>query len=192
MRRSYRFSCNSGLSLAEVLLTMSLLLVVMATLAGLAREYSQVLRFTSGKDATLEAALVALTRSADESREALVFSHPAPGNFSPDSELAFERERPDQSMGLALPPDVAPVPPWDPADPTRRLSVRYYRSAQNRLVREVDDGTVIEPQELAEGVTGFQVTRQPDGGLVIAISVQEASRVKSLSTRVSLPLEVTP
>lgn len=185
-----RSNFNKGISLLEALLATALMLVVLVVSIGLIQDYSQALRTSRGSDDLLEAGLVAISRMGQESTEAVEFVNPAPGSLAADSRLAFIRLKP----GVVRLPDPLPDPlpsSWDPAAPT--LEVRYFVNANERLVREVVEGSVVvETSEVAEAIRGLAVTNQADGTLALEILVHTGRVDRALATRVYLPTRRAP
>jgi hypothetical protein len=181
MRSSSSFN-RTGLSLAEVLLVMALLLVVTGLMAGLVREYSEIMRFAGGKSHSLEVAQSALGRMASEVTEAATLDLPALGV------LKLERLNPDPAVRLSRLPDSGAPLGWQPFAPDHLVEVTYRCNVGEILMRSVGDQEV----EIADRITGLLFDRPPTGGLDITISTREERTVRTLSTHVFLPASLKP
>ena len=176
--------------MAEALIALFLTLVILLVSGGLIRDYSQSLRNTASQDQVLEAGLVAVSRMGQEATESLEFVRPAPGSLAPDSELVFTRIDPRQEAARL--PDPVPTPAtWDPIDPAYTVEVRYYLNG-DRLVREVTGGGDPVAQEIGDGVTGLALTNQPDGTLLVEVSVFNGRVTRRIVNRVYIANRSVP
>lgn len=165
--------------MAEALIALFLTLVILLVSGGLIRDYSQSLRNSATQDQVLEAGLVAVSRMGREAAESVEFIRPAPGSLAPDNELLFTRIDPRQEA-IRLPDPLPSPASWDPLDPAYTAEVRYYLNG-DRLVREVSGGVA---QEVGEGITGLAFTNQPDGTLLIEVSVFNGRVTRRVVNRV--------
>jgi hypothetical protein len=189
----YSYSSNSkrsGLTLAEVLLIMTLILITTGLMAGVVREYSTILRFGAGKTRTLEAVQTGLIRAAGELAQAARVSTPAPTSSAPSTRLVFDRLSPDPAIrALRLPDPSTTLPPanWDPVAPGNLITVEY------ELSSEIWQRTVgSESQDIATGISGFSATNSAGASMLISVSVNEDRQVRTLSTVVYMPARFDP
>lgn len=184
MRRSVSNCNKTGLSLPELMLIMTLILVITGLMAGVARNYSETLRFGAGKARTLEVAQVALQRVASEAMSAVQFFAPSPAG------QVLDFERIDAAAAITRLPDLSGGVPvsWNPAAAGDRIRVTYRHDISGHLNREVAG----ETQVIGEGLTGFEASFNSAESLTLILSVQEAKRVRTLSTVVYLPTRFGP
>lgn len=179
-------SSRRGISLIELMVSMAVMLVVLGVAAGLMREYSSAVRFSSAKAASL-AAQVALQRMVAETREALVML--APASSASGSELRFEKI--DPSAGEWIPPVVPdPVPvSWDPQPAGLVMEVRYFVDGRGTLVREVTPPAgPLQAWDLAPEISGLAVNHATSGLVELELSVQEPGRLRVFAAKVARPV----
>ena len=176
-RRSSSIS-SKGLSLAELLLVMALLLVVTGLMAGLVRGYSETLRFAEGKAHTVDVAQEALGRMTAEVSEATWLDD----NLT--DTLKLKRVNPAMratrlpGAGSADAPD-----PWQPFAEDYLLTVTYECQAEEWLTRTVDSQSL----RLADNIAGLSVRRSGNRLVTLSISTREGRQLRSISTCVCLP-----
>ncbi|MEW6278398.1 MAG: hypothetical protein AB1758_07255 [Candidatus Eremiobacterota bacterium] len=169
-----------GVTLAEVLLTMFLFILMLGVAGTLVREYSGVLRHSSSKERTLRSALVGLDRIDCELAQAHAVVSPA--TSTPVSLLEFRKLDPGAAR---LPAPPTPVPAgWAPHDPAYEVTVRY-RVLQGTLIREVVGGGA--PMAVVQGPQGLNAVLLPNGNVEVSLSIQEDKLLRTLSTEVFLP-----
>lgn len=175
-------SCCRGLSLAEVLLVMALLLVVTALMAGLVRGYSDVLRFSGGKTHVLEVAQVALSRMASEASAAVAL------DTSTSGRLQLQRLDP-AVQDSRLPPGGSEqvVGSWQPFDSDHLITVVYRLDGGDRLLRSAGG----QDLALADDIAGLAFT-QSDDSLRIVVSTMDGRQLRTLSSFVYLPARLAP
>lgn len=164
-----------GFSLAEMLLTLMLVLFVVGVLGELVWDYSRAVRQSKGKELTFAALQMAAERVQSEVRAAL------PDTLNPGAgSLQFDRIHPMDTTRLpANPPQADPEllgPPypllWDARPAGTLLHVTYsYNPATLTLAR---NGVL-----LASSIAGFSTAGVAGQGIQISISVQENRRVSS-------------
>lgn len=170
-----------GLSLGEAMVSMALMLVVMAAVAGVCRDVSRISNFTSKKDraVALELRMLDVARECSEGREWLA---PLPSSTAPSAEVRFRKLDPRQSHdppqnGDRLPAAV-PRPPlasWDGFAAPLQVTVRYHYS---------NDGLQRNGVPVAPVRSDFACRRLPDGRLQIDYSYLEGTEVVSRSLAV--------
>lgn len=185
-----RSSCNKGqaakgLSLVEVLLVMALVLLVTGLMAGLIREYSQILRFAGGKSQTLEIAQTALARMAGEVTEAARLNLTEPerlriARIDPARRAHRLPEGGSEAWGEAA---------WHPFADEHLVHVVYQQGPGEVLQRSVEG---VE-QQIADNITGLEFSSESDGTVSLSLSTMEGGRVlRVLSTQVFLPASLAP
>lgn len=164
-----------GFSLAEMLLTLMLVLFVVGVLGELVWDYSRAVRQSKGKELTFAALQMAAERVQSEVRAAL------PGTLNPGvGFLQFDRIHPSDVARLPANPPQAdpqllapPFPPlWDPRPAGTLLHVNYsYDPATLSLAR---NGVL-----LASSIAGFSTAGVAGQGIQISLSIQENRKVSS-------------
>ncbi len=185
MPRPSRLSCSRGLSLAEVLLVMALLLVVTALMAGLVRGYSDILRFAGGKSHTLEIAQAALGRIAAEITEA------ARLDLSTPEVLRLERLDPDPAIRAArlpAPGSQGITGAWRPFATDHLITVTYQRSAGDLLIRQAGGQSV----EVADNITGLSCSSNGESVQLVLSTLEGGRTLRALSTHIYLPASLAP
>lgn len=181
---------NRGLTLAEVLLIMTLILITTGLMAGLVREYSAILRTGRGTTRTLEAAQVGLVRASGELAQAVEVLTPGPSGTTPTTSLVFERINPNPALLSSRLPDLNTVSPpanWNPTAASYRIRVSYQLSGEEWLRTVTGSNQII-----ANGLTGFSAANSGEGSVLLSVSIQEARRIRTISTQVFMPTRFAP
>ena len=164
---------NAGLTLIEVLITLSLLSLAIGLIAGLAGQY---LRLTGAgsQRSQAELAVQALRAVSEEVTGAVNLTLPPPsGQVS--EELVFLKL--DPARDRFAPPEP---PVFLPLDSSFLLRVRYGLQG-GRLVREVQDLPTVAVQD---GVVGFSAKRIGKRELELSLSFQEGQGWQTVRSRV--------
>ncbi len=173
-------SFNKGLSLAETMLVMTLVMVLMGLMAGLMKEYSEILRTGRSQTARLELVQNALTRMAGEATEA---SEVTISDAEPFQTLTLKRLNPDPGhQGQRLPNNGIVETSWKPFRPADMINVSYRRDDSERLWRVSSD----ESLEVARDVSMLKMEKPDEFTLMLKLSTAQGRAVKTLSTRVYL------
>ncbi|MEW6278574.1 MAG: hypothetical protein AB1758_08140 [Candidatus Eremiobacterota bacterium] len=178
-----------GTSLAEIILTSALVLLVIGLVATLVREYRRVSTHTRFQDASLRSAM-ALRLVREELKEAVEVLQPPDGSGGIFSVVEFDRLDPDTTTrvpgawgpgtglrGAPGPwPTPTPSPPavWDPRDPADLIRVRY--AVSNRQLLRTVTGPGAQTQLMAENVNGFSAQNQGNDAVRLTLRVQEEQR----------------
>lgn len=167
-----------GFSLAEIQITMFLILMVLLMLAAIGKEYASVSRQSTGKELTLQAATVGLDSVARDLRSSVEILPPPSGGG-----IAMRVVNPNKTDRLFTTPTPPPQPDLNLNAPANLLQIRYQLDGP-RLVRTVlsASGAVLSAVPVAEGLAGFRAEVRDDRTVEIVLSVQEQKRVRSLST----------
>lgn len=172
-----------GLTLLESMVTFLLLMICLAMIASLFREYSGLLRFGSQLNPRLEAAQVAVARIRVELAESLTVVSPTTGSAG---SLRLLRTDPTAAR-LPQPPFPAPLT-FDPYQPISRVEILYYLDT-GQLKREAPSGSGDEVI-LAREIQGFLVERLANGNIKIELQVRTGSSASTLGAEVFRPMEV--
>lgn len=169
---------SRAFSLAELQITMFLILMVLLMLAAIGREYANVSRQSTGKELTLQAATVGLDSVARDVRSSVEIL-PAP----PGGGLALRVVNPNKTDRLFADPVPPPQPDLNLNAPANLLTIRYQLDGP-RLLRRVlaPNGTQLSALPVAVGLAGFSADVRPDRTVEIVLSVQEQKRVRRVST----------
>lgn len=162
-----------GITLIEVLLTCLLFSVALGLLAGFVGRVSDVMRFSSGKDRTVQAARLALDRMQDELSGALQLLEPA---STPSDKLQLVRLNPRVTGRLPNPlPSTLPAS-WDPVDPAFLIQVTY-ALVDDQLQRTVlhNDGST-RAEVLLDQVQGLQTERLTPASVRLTLLVWDSRR----------------
>lgn len=178
--RRLKSSSNRGLSLAETMLVMTLVMVLMGLMAGLVKEYSEILRTGRSQTARLELLQNVLTRMAGEVNEASQITVSEEGPFQT---LKLRRLNPDsirqaQRLSEARLDDKN----WSPFHDTDMISVEYKREDNGRITRTFNNETL----EIARDVSALKMEKPDELTLLIKLATAQGRTVKTLSTRVDL------
>jgi type II secretory pathway pseudopilin PulG len=178
-------SQRRGLTLAEALVTFLLLSLALLIVAGLAREYSDFLRFGSKLDRGLGAAQVAVARIRTELGEATSVLTPSTGTAS---ELLFERVDP-AAPRLPEPPYPAPLT-FDPNSAGTRIRVRYH--LQGDILQREAPSSSGDNVVIARSVASFAAELLSSGNYQVTLGIDSGKTVTPLRIEVFLPIEVSP
>jgi len=167
-----------GFSLAELQITMFLILMVLLMLAAIGREYANVNRQSTGKELTLQAATVGLDSVARDLRSSVEVLPPLSGGG-----IAMRVVNPNKTDRLFANPTPPPQPDLNLNAPANLLQIRYELEGQ-RLMRRVlaANGALLSAVPVAEGLAGLSAEMRADRTVEIVLSVQEQKRVRRLST----------
>ena len=168
-----------GLSLIEVLVTLSVLSLAVGMIATLANQYLRLT--TPGNDRTKTTRQVEVLQLVlKESLGATRVARPeAPGQSL--EEIVFLKVDPN-------PPDLPALPagaPAPPPPPDRQIQVRYCLR-EGQLWREASTGGDPVSLVVASDVRGFAVTRVSAHELEFALTYAEADEPKTLRSRLYL------
>jgi type II secretory pathway pseudopilin PulG len=170
-----------GMTLVECLVTMFLLMIVLGAALELVRSYSGVLRYSSSKDRTLQAALVALEQIRTELAQGhQLISPPGPASVP---HLEFRKLSPART--LPLPPDSAP-PGWTPHPASDEVLVRYEVTSDTLRREVVRPSGSTTSLALASSITGLSTRLVPNGNVEVVLSIREDKQVRALTTEVFL------
>ncbi|MEW6282899.1 MAG: hypothetical protein AB1758_30080 [Candidatus Eremiobacterota bacterium] len=173
-----------GVSLAEALISLLLIALALGLVAGIVREFSSLMTFSSKKDRALSAAQLGLVRMRDESLQALELLSPDTG---PSAVLRFRRLSPLAAGRLPIPvPTPAPAT-WNPFPPADLIVVRYEVSNRS-LFREIEGRS--ERLELAGEVESLscRLTSSRPANLQLTLTLQDGKRTVALTSETDLPL----
>ena len=165
-----------GFSLAEAMIVSFLLLILVGMMAGLAQEYSRVSRYLSGKDAQVSEALAILSSVGQEVQESV--AGVAPASSTQVSVLEFDKVNLLANRYAGPPP--ASFRPLFP-----RLRIRY-RLQNGQILREADDGSMVDTAVIGRGVSGFGARLTSPRTLLLSVSVQRQGTVLTLDREVFL------
>lgn len=157
-------------TLLEALVSLSLVLVVLGTVAAICRGVWRSQSFAAQKDLDLstEIAMLGVARECAEAREWL---------SPPGSEVRLRKLNPLMSHDPPRDSDRLPAQPlplpvsWNDA-PTLRLNLRYFLQ-QGKLWRQQASEP---PWEIAEINPDFQANRQADGRITLRYSYAQVRR----------------
>jgi hypothetical protein len=166
-------SRHRGVSLAEALLTSFIMMMILAVVASLMRQYSDITRHAARKDASIELRQ-GLESIRHELMSAVEITAPLPGASS--GVLEFTRVDPAIPRPAPLPAPVA----WDPL--TDIMQVRYERLVSGLLVRRVTGGG---QQTVLASCSFFQATTN-DRTIYLTGSVQEDKIVRSYQVQLAI------
>lgn len=169
-----------GLTIAEAVVTLALVVFVFNLTAGLLQSYLRTVKFAGGVDKAMEAAQTALSQVRNEAAQAIAFTSPKPSGGSATS-LTFDKiwtDSPDR-----LPSPTAPFPKtWDPHDPAWVDTVSYTFANEQLLRTSLLEGT--NSVVTADQVENFQVEFLPNGNLSIQISTRQDKIIRTASSEV--------
>jgi hypothetical protein len=155
------------------MLSLLIIFIILGAFASMAAQYSNISRFASVKDRTLQAAQLALERIRTEATEA--FNVTTPGGV----QITLQRVDPEDTTRLPTPPGSPPS--WNPYQQT--ITIQYYVSAQT-MVRSANG----QAENVAYGVQGMSCAIDSTNNLQVRMSVMESVILTTLSTEVFLPL----
>lgn len=178
VRRDLARRLRRGLSLIEVLVTLTVLSLAIGMIATLANQYMRLT--TAGQERARTPrqveVLQGLLRECQEARQ--ILSPNTPGQLR--EELIFSKPEP------AAP--APPMPPGAAVPPSRMLQVRYYYQ-DGSLWRQVRTADPAEPPValiVAADITGFTVTCRSRCELELSVSYLEGVEPKVLRSRLYL------
>ena len=162
-----------ALTLLEVLVTMMLLLMALAMVATMVRNFSQVSSHLDGKAGTQQGSLVLLGIAA-ELEEAFRIDFPAAGTTTPEDEIRLRKyASTSKRLQLATFPST-----WTPG---YVLRVRYYLSGE-QLLREVTfPDTTKRVSRVADRLDGFSCTRLNDRVIEVRATFRESKKLETLA-----------
>lgn len=175
---------RSGFSLAELQITMFLILMVLLMLAAIGREYAHVSRQSTGKELTLQAATVGLDSVARDLRSSVEILPPLDSGTI-QSAVTLAVVNPNQTDRLFANPPPPPQPDLNLNATVNLLTITYYLDGP-KLMRRVAGGADVP---IAVGLAGFTAQLRTDRTVEVVLSVQEQKRVRRLSTVVLLAPE---
>ncbi len=175
---------RSGFSLAELQITMFLILMVLLMLAAIGREYANVSRQSTGKELTLQAATVGLDSVARDLRSSVQILPPLDSGTI-QSTFTIAVVNPNKTERLFADPPPPPQPDLNLNAPANLVQITYYLDGPQLMRRVTNGGDV----PIAVGLAGFTAQLKPDRTVEVVLSVQEQKRVRRLSTVVLLPPE---
>lgn len=175
---------RAGFTLVEGLITLMLFLIVMTVFASLAQEYSRISRFSAAKQHSMLAASVGLEGVARELRGAVNMVQPA-STGSNTTTLRFKIV--DPNLVTRLKPAIAPprTPVLNLNAPANLLTIEYscVGTALERRVRD-SGGSLLSSGLVAHGVQGFSAQWNANQTSVIAVTVLEEKRLRTLTQTV--------
>lgn len=164
---------TKAFTLIESLVTILLVSLVFGAIASLLHGVFRTLRYQSAKVAILQVGQFALERISNEAREANELVSAS------SSTLVLKKIEPS-SARLPSPPFTATS--WDPLG---SVSTIRYTLAGTKIVREVtSQAGVTTRTTVADQIVGFVVRESEPGGLEIAVSVQEETKVTPVKGKV--------
>ena len=173
-----------GLTIAEAVVTLALVVFVFNLTAGLLQSYLRTMNFASGVDKTMEVVQTALNQVRKEVAQGVAFTSPNPSGGSTSS-LTFSKiwtDSPDRLPG----PDASVPLTWEPHDPTWADTVSY-TIANERLLRtsKLENTKFVVT---ADQVSDFQVEFLANGNLSVKISVRQDKIVRTRSSEIFVGL----
>lgn len=177
---------KGGFTLLEGLITLFLFLIVLVVFASLAREYSRVSRFSNAKQQAMLAASIGLEGASRELRGAVALLQPATTG-SNTTTLSFRIVNPNLTTRLTPAVNPPRVPVLNLNAAANLLTVEYLCDGEALLRRVFDaGGALLSTQVTAHGVRGFSAQWNGDQTSTLALTVQEESRLRTLSQSVLL------
>lgn len=175
---------TTGLTIAEAMVTLALVVFVLNLTAGLLSSYLNTVEFAGGVDKAMEATQNALNLMRTEAAQAISFSSPA-GSGSEVGTLRFSKVYSESST--RLPDPTAPFPSsWEPHDPAWVDTVTY-SVANERLLRT----SLLESANnvlVADSISDLKVELLPNDNLAIMLSTTQDKIVRTFSTEVFIGL----
>jgi len=174
---------SRGVTLMEIMITLSLFTVFLLLSGTLVRKASRVLRFSEGKVSSIRAATEALDVIARDVRGAQILSSPKTG-----SSAVLEFSIVDSGNNARLFPTV--VPPRFPMLVLNRASnlqtVRYALLGKELQRRTKVQGQSASTTTIAQGISAVEFTRKDNNSLLIRLEVEEERGTKPVSFVVPL------
>lgn len=172
-----------GFSLIEAIISLLLVGVVLAVVAGIAGEYSRLSRSMGSQDTLVEALTAGAERVRCGFRQAIEVGSPAPASSAATAVLTFDQV-PSQPPRLGLPP-LPPGSSWSPYPASWRSRITFLSDARG-LVRRETSGGVTREEVVLQGVEGFSCRWQsPDRVLAFQISVRVNGNLRTLDQTVN-------
>ena len=171
---------RTGLSLVEVLATLFLFSIGLGVISQLLVSYQRVSKFSSGKDRSIQAALVTLGELREEIKEATTLVVPASSSTAVTLEIS--KVIPGSSR---FPEPVPLVPPggWT-LFPASSLVTLRYQALNGLLTRQVVSGLPAATYTVSEGVSDLQTRLLPGGNVELSFVVAEQTQSRTLLTSV--------
>lgn len=164
-----------ALTLLEVLVTMALLLVALAMIATMVRNFTAVTAHLDGKEGTQQGGMMLLSIAA-ELEEATTIGLPAIGTTIPESEIALTKfASTSRRLQTATTPST-----WSPRFV---LSVRYYQAGENLIREVIYPGGSKSSAIVSNRLNGFSANRLNDRVIEVRATFRESKRLETLTAR---------
>jgi hypothetical protein len=142
-----------------------------------------MVKFTSKKDKTILGARIAVDKIRSELEEAIAVIEPHVPGGNPASQLTFRKIDPCNASRLT--PSPTPTV-WNPSAAAYTLKVKYYVD-EGSLFREITfPDNSHDTQSITDGIAGFSAFRRAPNYVELALSFQEETLVRTLTTYVRL------
>ncbi|MCA9793104.1 MAG: prepilin-type N-terminal cleavage/methylation domain-containing protein [Candidatus Eremiobacteraeota bacterium] len=175
--------CSRGFSLIEAIISLLLVGVVLAVVAGITGEYARLSRSMGAQDVVVEALTAGSERVRCGFRQAIEVISPAAGSSAASALLTYDQAE----MGpprLAMPP-LPPGASWAPYQTAWLSQVSYLADARGLIRRETASGLTTE-EVVLKGVEGFSCRWQkPDRVLEFQLSVRTNGNLRTLRQTVN-------
>jgi hypothetical protein len=175
---------SRGLTIAEALVTLGLVVFVFNLTAGLLQSYIRTTKFAGGVDKAMEASQTALNQIRKEVRQAISVVSPSSSGAA-SGVLTFNKVWSESPA--RLPDSSAPFPvTWEPHDPTWVDTVTY--DLQEKRLLRTSLKEELNSVVCADLVESFQAQVLANGNISVELAIRQDRITRKFSSQVFLGL----
>lgn len=167
-----------GFTLAEALVSMSILALLLGLAASIFVGYTRMTRQSTPHERNLVLGYTSLDRMRTEVASSIDLFQPLPANGATANVLGFEKV--DPSVASRLPDPLVIPAAFEPLDPASNCQVRY-EVLSGKLIRKAWGTSWTSEETLMGNVLGLTTTFEAPAGLQITLNLQEERTTRKLS-----------